>query len=161
LLIDILVVYSATPLHLQDALAQVLAPPSRRSQLPLYTDELFSLPCVPVFQMTRPLMKAGTVTTAAALSWCEGRASIVMRMHYDKARPAGSLTDDAKTTVHIGYQVMKQGLILRGTFGGSMKLVLRLIANGKISMPTELLSFQSMAEEITEWLKATTENSTQ
>jgi hypothetical protein len=159
LLVDILVEYGATPLHLQVALTHILAPPSRRSQLPFHTGELFSLPCVPVFHMTQHLLKTGTIVTATALSWCENRASIVMRMHYDKARSAGNLADDPKTTVLVGYQVMKQGLLLRGTFGGIMKLVLRLITNGEITIPTEPLLFQSMAGEITEWLKASTENS--
>jgi hypothetical protein len=159
LLVDILVEYGATPLHLQVALTHILAPPSRRSHLPFHTGELFSLPCMPVFQMTQHLLKAGTIVTATALSWCESRASIVMRMHYDKARSAGNLADDAKTTVLVGYQVMKQGLLLRGTFGGIMKLVLRLITNGEITIPTEPLLFQSMAGEITEWLTASTENS--
>jgi hypothetical protein len=48
------------------------------------------------------------------------------------------------------HRLQKQGL----KAFGSIKIMLRLVLNGKMKVPTEPLPFKEMAKEVLAWLKA-------
>ncbi|KAI4697245.1 uncharacterized protein J4E84_000372 [Alternaria hordeiaustralica] len=104
------------------------------------------------FLMTRHLVDAGVSIDAQVLKQCESKASFALRARHKMKQSHFCLTDGAMVTILIASEAKRQGLRAELKSCGSIKLLLRLVLNGKIIVPPEPLDFMKLAVEVVDWL---------
>jgi hypothetical protein len=113
--------------------------------------DLYQTP-TPVFLMVQHLISIGAVVDEETLHTCEGRTGRIQVCLY-KPDQHCYITDGAMTATLLAHEAMKH--LPRETLQryGSIKLLLRKVANGKVKVPTEPMPFLEMAKEVLEWLR--------
>ncbi|KAH3951874.1 hypothetical protein HBI56_149530 [Parastagonospora nodorum] len=106
------------------------------------------------FTTVQYLLQAGALVDDLVLQRCEARTSYVQRAIYKRGNIHCCITGGAMTITLIAHEAMKQlpwATLYRYV---AIKMLLRIIANGKVKVPTEPMPFHAMVKDVIGWLKS-------
>jgi hypothetical protein len=100
------------------------------------------------------LIKKGAVLDRHSLEVFEAYAGKILRLRYNKEVHV-NITNAVMTVVLVAVEIGKNFCreVMKAK-GGSIKMVLRLVVNGRLRVPTEPLPFHQLAQEVVEWTQA-------
>jgi hypothetical protein len=106
------------------------------------------------FFMVHHLVRAGVAVDSLALEHLEKRASRVLKARHDFHKAHACVSDGAMVTVLVAREAMRSVSQRELKRFGSIKLLLKLVLNGKMKVPTMPLPFEEMAREVCDWMVA-------
>jgi hypothetical protein len=104
--------------------------------------------------MVHHLIEAGVAVVSLVLGNFESRASRVLKARHNFHKVHKCISEGAMVTILIAREAMRTVSRHELKQFGSIKLLLRLVLNGKLKVPTEPLPFEEMAKEVIDWLAA-------
>jgi hypothetical protein len=102
--------------------------------------------------MVQHLLNAGVAVDGEVFKRCEEWASNVLKARHDFKKAQSSISEGAMVTIIIAREAMSRLKKEELNASGSVKLLLKLVLNGRIKVPTAPLPFEEMAKEVYAWL---------
>jgi hypothetical protein len=128
------------PSHLVIALTNILNKKSENMRAAFFT--------------IQHLIKKGAVLDRHSLDFFEAYAGKILRLRYNK-KVHVNITNAVMTVVLLVVEIKKYfSQEVMKAKAGSIKIVLRLVVNGRLHVPIELLPFRQLAQEVVEWTQA-------